>query len=40
LLFSREGVPRQKPMEIIQALLTQGSVLGQLHDLFSLIQAY
>lgn len=40
LLFTADRQPRRRPIEIVRALLTEGSILGSLHDLFPLRQAY
>lgn len=40
LLFTAEHQVRQRPMEIIRALLTEGSITGRLYELFPLQQAY
>lgn len=40
LLFTPNHEPRQRPMEIVRSLLTEGSIVGRLYDLFPLQQAY
>jgi hypothetical protein len=40
LLFTADRQPRQRPMEIVRTLLTEGPITGRLHELFPLQQAY